>query len=125
VFESPLFGSLGDPGFWVAVLQIIAIDIMLGGDNAVVIALATRRLPKRQRNQGIFWGVFGAVVLRIVLIFFALQLLAPPIEGGGACCLIGVKPCSRWWAMAAYIEGAPICSNHQHHRGRRGVTSTT
>lgn len=67
-----------DPQFWIAVLQIIAIDIVLGGDNAVVIALACRRLPEKQRNLGIFWGVFGAIGLRVVLIFFALTLLAIP-----------------------------------------------
>ena len=60
---------------WVAVLQIIAIDIVLGADNAVVIALACRRLPQKQRNEGIFWGVFGAIALRVILIFFALTLL--------------------------------------------------
>src|SRR5688500_2446051 len=67
-----------DSNFWIAVLQIIAIDILLGGDNAVVIALACRQLPEEQRNKGIFWGVFGAIALRIVLIFFALQLLLLP-----------------------------------------------
>jgi len=70
--------TIGDPVFWLAVLQIIAIDVLLGGDNAVVIALACRRLPPAQRNKGIFWGVFGAIALRIILIFFALQLLALP-----------------------------------------------
>jgi YjbE family integral membrane protein len=69
---------LMEGNFWIAVAQIVAIDILLGGDNAVVIALACRRLPERQRNQGIFWGVFGAIALRVVLIFFALQLLALP-----------------------------------------------
>lgn len=67
--------DVASPQFWVAVLQIIAIDIVLGGDNAVVIALACRRLPQNQRNQGIFWGVFGAIGLRVILIFFALTLL--------------------------------------------------
>ncbi len=67
--------EFGTPLFWVAVLQIIAIDIVLGGDNAVVIALASRRLPDHQRNKAIFWGVFGAIILRVILIFFALQLL--------------------------------------------------
>jgi YjbE family integral membrane protein len=69
---------LMDGGFLLAVAQIIAIDILLGGDNAVVIALACRRLPEAQRNKGIFWGVVGAIGLRIVLIFFALQLLSLP-----------------------------------------------
>jgi YjbE family integral membrane protein len=67
--------DIANPQLWVAVLQIIAIDIVLGGDNAVVIALACRRLPQKQRNEGIFWGVFGAIGLRVILIFFALTLL--------------------------------------------------
>ena len=82
------------PQFYVSVLQIVVIDILLGGDNAVVIALACRRLPARQRNQGIFWGVIGAVGLRVILIFFALQVLALPflkIVGGLLLLWIGVK----------------------------------
>ena len=86
--------EFGSPAFWVAVLQIIAIDIVLGGDNAVVIALASRRLPLHQRSQAIFWGVFGAIALRVVLIFFALQLLQIPylkIVGGILLFWIGLK----------------------------------
>ncbi len=82
------------PEFWVAVLQIIAIDIVLGGDNAVVIALACRQLPEEQRNRVIFWGVFGAIAIRVVLIFFALSLLAMPylkIVGAVLLLWIGVK----------------------------------
>lgn len=80
--------------FWIAVLQIIAIDIMLGGDNAVVIALACRKLPPEQRRKGIFWGVVGAIGLRVVMIFFALQLLALPylkIVGALLLLWIGIK----------------------------------
>ena len=80
--------------FWIAVLQIIAVDILLGGDNAIVIALACRKLPAEQRKKGIFWGVVGAIGLRIVLIFFALQLLAIPwlkIIGALLLLWIGVK----------------------------------
>jgi YjbE family integral membrane protein len=86
--------EFGSPEFWIAVLQIIAIDILLGGDNAVVIALASRKLPPRQRNQAIFWGVFGAIALRVILIFFALYLLKIPflkIVGGLLLIWIGVK----------------------------------
>ncbi|EXI75650.1 MAG TPA: TerC family protein [Candidatus Accumulibacter phosphatis] len=86
--------DLSSPTFWVSVLQIIAIDILLGGDNAVVIALACRRLPEAQRNKGIFWGVFGAIGLRVVLIYFALQLLAIhylKIVGGLLLFWIGTK----------------------------------
>lgn len=81
-------------GFWLSVAQIIAIDVLLGGDNAVVIALACRRLPPHQRNRGIFWGVVGAIGLRIALIYFALYLLALPflkIVGGLLLMWIGVK----------------------------------
>ncbi|MDY0012701.1 MAG: TerC family protein [Rhodocyclaceae bacterium] len=77
--------------FWLSVAQIIAIDILLGGDNAVVIALACRRLPEAQRRQGIFWGVVGAIALRIVLIFFALQLLELPyLKLAGAVLLVWI-----------------------------------
>ncbi len=64
---------------WGAVAQIIMIDILLGGDNAVVIALACRNLPEKQRRQGIFWGVFGAIALRVVLITCAVYLLQLPM----------------------------------------------
>lgn len=83
-----------DGDLLVTILQIIAIDILLGGDNAVVIALACRRLAPQLRNQGIFWGTFGAIALRIVLVFFALELLALPylrIVGGLLLLWIGIK----------------------------------
>ena len=48
----------------VAILQIIAIDIILGGDNAIIIALACRNLPQRQKRLGILWGTAGAIILR-------------------------------------------------------------
>ena len=70
------------------------IDILLGGDNAVVIALACRKLPDRQRAQGIIWGTVGAIVLRVVLIFFALTLLQVPflkLVGAALLVWIGVK----------------------------------
>jgi YjbE family integral membrane protein len=85
---------LFDPNLWVAVGQIIMIDILLGGDNAVVIALACRKLPPAQRTQGIIWGTVGAIILRVILIFFALTLLAVPfLKLVGAILLvwIGIK----------------------------------
>ncbi len=86
--------EFGTPEFWVAVLQIIMIDILLGGDNAVVIALACRRLPEKQRKLGIFWGVAGAVILRVVITIFAVALLAIPylkIVGAVLLFWIGIK----------------------------------
>lgn len=80
--------------FWIAVGQIIVIDILLGGDNAVVIALACRQLPTKQRVKGIFFGTVGAIVLRVLLIAFALTLLEVPylkLVGAGLLFWIGVK----------------------------------
>jgi YjbE family integral membrane protein len=80
--------------FWIAVGQIILIDIVLGGDNAVVIALACRKLPPAMRTKGILWGTAGAIGLRVVLIFFALTLLAIPylkLVGAVLLVWIGVK----------------------------------
>ena len=82
------------PLFWVAVGQIVIIDLLLSGDNAMVIALACRRLPDNQRKMGIFWGVGGAIFLRVVLTFFAVSLLALPylkIIGGALLLWIGIK----------------------------------
>jgi len=80
--------------FWLAVGQIIMIDILLGGDNAVVIALACRQLPPNLRIKGILWGTAGAIVLRVILIAFALTLLQIPylkIVGAALLLWIGVK----------------------------------
>jgi YjbE family integral membrane protein len=85
---------LTSPAFWVALGQIIIIDILLGGDNAVVIALACRKLPPAQRTKGIIWGTAGAIVLRVILIAFAMTLLNVPfLKLVGAILLvwIGVK----------------------------------
>ena len=80
---------------WViAVLQIIAIDIVLGGDNAIIIALACRNLPKHQRLTGILWGTAGAIILRVILVFFATNLMEIPglrLIGGILLIWIGVK----------------------------------
>lgn len=86
--------DISSPQFWIAVGQIIIIDILLGGDNAVVIALACRKLPEHQRNKGIFWGVFGAIALRAIFLFFAVSLLTLPylkIIGGLLLLWIAIK----------------------------------
>jgi YjbE family integral membrane protein len=64
--------------FWIDVFKIIVIDLLLSGDNAVVIALACRNLPPEQRKKGILFGVGGAIGLRVVLTFFAVSLLSLP-----------------------------------------------
>ncbi|KMY85278.1 Membrane protein TerC [Candidatus Paraburkholderia calva] len=78
---------------WGTVLQIIVIDILLGGDNAVVIALACRNLPDGQRTRGIVLGTLGAIVLHVLLIAFAVVLLDIPFLKfvGGLLLWIGAK----------------------------------
>ena len=82
------------PVFWLALGQIIWINIILSGDNAVVIALAARSLPPQQQKQAIMWGSAGAVVLRIVLTFIAAYLLQwkyVQLVGGLLLLYIGVQ----------------------------------
>src|SRR5674476_1705560 len=80
--------------FWLDVCKIIVIDLLLSGDNAVVIALACRNLPLEQRRKGILFGVAGAIVLRIVLTFFAVGMLSLPylkLVGAVLLIWIGIK----------------------------------
>jgi len=69
---------LATPEFWIALFQIIMINIVLSGDNAVVIALACRALPPSQQKKAILFGSVGAIGLRIILTFFAVMLLGLP-----------------------------------------------
>ena len=70
--------ELQTTAFWVGLWQIILVNIVLSGDNAVVIALAARSLPAHQQKQAILWGAGAAVGLRIVLTIFAVALLTLP-----------------------------------------------
>ena len=82
------------PAFWVAVGQIIWINILLSGDNAVVIALACRSLPPRQRTWGILLGAGAAVLLRVVFTLIVTQIMAVPflkLIGGIALFWIAIK----------------------------------
>lgn len=79
---------------WQAVIQIVVINILLSGDNALAISLACRNLPAQQRARGILWGAIGAVGLRILLVFFALALFKIPllkIIGGWMLLWIGIQ----------------------------------
>src|SRR5881394_1881016 len=85
---------LSSPEFWIGLGVIIWVNIILSGDNAVVIALAARSLPKHQQKQAIFWGAGAAVVLRIVLTIVAVKLLEFPylkLVGGAALLWIAVQ----------------------------------
>jgi YjbE family integral membrane protein len=108
----------------VSVLSIVLIDLILGGDNAVVIALAVRSLPPKQRKLGILIGAGGAVVLRVVATFFAARLLRAQyvqLVGGILILWIAIKlfddasdgkekgkEASTFWRAISYIIVADI-----------------
>lgn len=78
----------------ISVIQIIAIDIVLGGDNAIIIALACRNLPKHQKRAGILWGTAGAIILRVAMVLFATSLMEISglrLIGGVLLVWIGIK----------------------------------
>src|SRR5213076_2180373 len=68
-----------DPEFWARLFGIVIIDLTLAGDNALVIALAVRSLPRRQQFWGRVWGTAGAVGLRVAFISIATLLLRIPL----------------------------------------------
>ena len=89
-----MFAVLGAARFWVSLLQIIGINILLSGDNAMVIALASRSLPERQRRIAVVGGSAAAVVLRIVFCLVITTLLRIPylkVVGSLLLLYIGVK----------------------------------
>jgi YjbE family integral membrane protein len=86
--------TFSDPQFWTALLRIIWIDLLLAGDNAVVIALAVRSLPPTQQWWGRVWGTVGAVGLRLIFLFIITFLLQVPLlkfVGGAVLIWIAVK----------------------------------
>ena len=100
------FGSISfDLKFLSALFSIVIIDLILAGDNAVVIAMAVRSLPHEQRKKGIIFGAGAAVLLRVVLTFFVAQLLNVSYVklAGGALIL--------WIAVKLFVEGAPEEAN--------------
>jgi YjbE family integral membrane protein len=88
------FDAIAQPQFWVSVLEIIWINVLLSGDNAIVIALACRRLPPRQRMAGIVIGTAAALLLRLAFASIVVTLMFIPwvkIAGGVALFWIAMK----------------------------------
>ncbi len=73
-----LMAEIQTAAFWAGLLSIIIVNIVLSGDNAVVIALAARSLPKHQQGKAIAWGAGAAVALRIILTIVAVEALKYP-----------------------------------------------
>ena len=85
---------LGTPEFWIGLAKIIGVNVVLSGDNAVVIALAARSLPAHQQKKAVMYGAGAAIVMRIILTIFAVQLLTLPwlkLVGSLLLFWIGVK----------------------------------
>ena len=99
------FGMLGtltfDAAFFSALASIVLIDLILAGDNAVVIAMAVRSLPREHRRRGILLGSAAAVLLRVIATFFVAQLLRAPYVK-----LIGGLLIA-WIAVKLFVEGTP------------------
>src|SRR5512134_1203812 len=86
--------ELASQAFWIGLAKIIGVNIILSGDNAVVIALAARSLPPKQQKAAVLWGSGAAVVMRIILTVFAVALLMLPwlkLVGSLLLFWIGVK----------------------------------
>lgn len=93
MFEA-ILAEMGTEIFWTGLGQIILINIVLSGDNAVVIALASRSLPPKQQKQAVFWGAGAAIAMRVVLTIFAVAMLQWPwlkLIGAVLLLWIGIK----------------------------------
>jgi YjbE family integral membrane protein len=103
-----------DMEFLFRFLSITILDLTLAGDNAVVIGMAVRSLPIKQRRMGIFWGAFGAVALRVACTFVAAQLLLIPLlQFGGGLLLLWIA-----WKLLANPPGA---EGGEHIKGAAGL----
>lgn len=104
-------------GTAIALLKIIAIDIILSGDNAVVIAMATKSLPKQQQNKAIFFGTMGAVVLRVLFAAVIIYLLKIPFVHfiGGLLLL--------WIAYNVLVEDEEDANIKSHNGLMKAITT--
>jgi YjbE family integral membrane protein len=104
----PAWGTVGlDWPFFSALLSIVVIDLVLAGDNAVVIAMAVRSLPKDQRRRGILYGAAAAVLLRVVVTFFVARLLRLEyVKLAGGLVIL-------WIAVKLFVEDEEAESTHR------------
>lgn len=105
-----------DMQFWILLAQIMLVNIVLSGDNAVVIALAARGLPEKQQKAAILWGSGGAVVLRVLLTLVAVTLLKVPfLQFAGGLMLV-------WIAYQLLVEDDPG-EDTEEHMGKSLMTA--
>ena len=107
-----------DASFLTALLQIMLVNIVLSGDNAVVIALAARNLPQHQQKKAILWGSGGAIVLRVVLTVVAVFLLQIPyLQFIGGLLLV-------WIAIQLLVEEDDASEDGPHHSSLAAAVKT-
>ena len=105
------WAEIGTAEFWFRWIQIVILDLTLAGDNALVIALAVRKLPPKQQWQGRMWGTFGAVALRIVFIAIISVLLnIPLLQAAGGVVLL-------WIAIKLLSQEGHSEAEHQVRQG--------
>src|SRR5262245_55154509 len=105
--------QLATPEFWLRWMEIVILNLTLSGDNALVIALAVRKLPGKQQWEGRLWGTIGAVALRIVFVAVISLLLHVPLlqaAGGGVLLWIAIRLLAQ--------EGPGIEGPHEVRQGR-------
>ena len=101
-----------------ALVAIVIIDLVLAGDNAIVIALAARKLPKQLQRRAIVWGTVGAVGVRVAMTLAVVALLSVPgVRGAGALLLLWIA--YRLLAPAAEDHQGPGMAPHPRWRNRR------
>jgi len=104
--------------FFAALLQIMLVNVVLSGDNAVVIALAARNLPPQYQKKAVLWGSGGAIVLRVLLTIVAVQLLKIPyLQALGGLLLV-------WIALQLLVEKDDDAGEHHAHAGLMGAVKT-
>jgi len=105
-------------GFFVALMQIMMVNVVLSGDNAVVIAMAARNLPPKLKRLAVLWGCGGAVALRILMSLIAVQLLKIPfLQFFGALLLI-------WIALKLLVEEDQNEGEQHAHNNLFGAVKT-
>ena len=104
--------------FIAALLQIMLVNVVLSGDNAVVIALAARNLPAHHQRQAILWGSVGAIVLRVLLTVVVVQLLTiAGLQAVGGLLLV-------WIALQLLVQGDGDAGAHHAHSNLLGAVKT-
>ena len=108
-----MFAFVEEPSFLLQLGSIVLLDLLLAGDNAIVIAMAVRTLPQREQRLGRLWGTFGAVALRVVFLAVASWMMAAPLlRACGGLLLLWIA-----YKLLAPQTHAPVSSSPENDNG--------